>query len=306
MLVPLSVGDLMTEDVETVGPAATVRAVAERLHGSDIGSLVVTDGERPVGIVTERDLVGVLARAFDPDETLVERVMTGDLVTVPPEATAEQAARLLAEGGFRRLPVVENEELVGIVTTTDLSRYLPRLSERERHATDPVPEQGPAAETYEEADWAFEYEDEGESEGTVAVGDVVRFRKVIDESDVEAFARATGDTNRLHLDDEFAARTRFGGRIAHGTLTVGVISAALARLPGVTVYLGQDVRYLGPVEPGETVTAVCEVTEALGGDRYRLTTTVYDGSGEAVVDGEATVLIDDLPEGADRQAKESV
>lgn len=301
MLVPLTVRDLMSTGVETVGPAATVRAVAERLYGSDIGSVVVTRDDRVVGIITERNLVGVLARAEDPDATVVERVMTPDPVTVAPDASIEAAALLLESGGFRRLPVVEDGGesngsrddgeglLVGLLTARDLSYYLPhRLDDSPQSSQRPTPSSGTV---YDETGWSFEHE----GDEPVEVGDVVRFRKTVSDADVLAFAHATGDTNRLHLDDAFAEQTRFGGRIVHGTLTLGVISAALARLPGLTIYLGQDIRYLGPVAPDTTVTAVCEVTEALGESRYRLSTAVYDEADDAVVDGEATVLIDDIP-----------
>jgi acyl dehydratase len=131
----------------------------------------------------------------------------------------------------------------------------------------------------------------------ITVGDVVSFEKTIDEDDVRAFARASGDTNRLHLDDAFAAETRFGGRIAHGTLVSGLISAALARLPGLTIYLGQDLEFQGPVKIGDRISAKVEVLEDLGNRQYRLSTVVHDESvDEPVVDGEAVVLIDDLPE----------
>jgi acyl dehydratase len=129
----------------------------------------------------------------------------------------------------------------------------------------------------------------------IGVGDEVRFSKRLTEKDVESFAYASGDTNRLHLDEAFAAESRFGGRIAHGTLVSGTISAALARLPGLTIYLSQDLRFLKPVEIGERVTAICEIVEDLGGDRYRLTTRVEREDGEVVVDGEAIVLIDEPP-----------
>jgi acyl dehydratase len=147
------------------------------------------------------------------------------------------------------------------------------------------------AVAYSRSEWAAECDDDG----TVAVGDVVRFSKRLTEEDVDAFADASGDTNRLHLDDEFADGTRFGRRIAHGTLVSGLISAALARLPGVTIYLSQDLQFLGPVGVDETVTAVCEVIEDLGDRRYRLTTVVENEAGETVIDGEAVVLIDDPP-----------
>jgi 3-hydroxybutyryl-CoA dehydratase len=147
---------------------------------------------------------------------------------------------------------------------------------------------------YEELDWTFERT--VDQAANITVGDTVTFEKQLDEDDVRAFARASGDTNRLHLDDEFAEDTRFGGQIVHGTLVSGLISAALARLPGLTIYLGQDLEFQGPVTIGDRVSATVEVLEDLGNKQYRLSTVIDDeSSGEAVVDGEAVVLIDDLP-----------
>ncbi|MGQ3412336.1 MaoC family dehydratase [Natrinema sp. LN54] len=129
---------------------------------------------------------------------------------------------------------------------------------------------------------------------SLGVGDYVRFSKPIADTDVTAFAQVSGDTNRLHLEAEFAEATQFEGRIAHGTLVAGTISAALARLPGVTVYLSQDLEFTGPVRIGETVTAECEIIEDLGGDRYRLHTTVVGEGEETVIDGEAVVIINEM------------
>jgi acyl dehydratase len=131
----------------------------------------------------------------------------------------------------------------------------------------------------------------------LGVGDTVRFSKQITDEDVSAFAGVSGDTNRLHLDDEFAERTRFGGRIAHGTLVSGLISAALARLPGLTIYLSQDLEFLKPVEIGDRMTAVVEVVEDIGNGRYRLATSVENDDGDPVIDGEAVVIIDEPPSG---------
>ena len=132
-----------------------------------------------------------------------------------------------------------------------------------------------------------EYDDLG-------VGDYVRFSKPIRETDVSAFAHVSGDTNRLHLEEEFAADTQFGGRIAHGTLVAGTISAALARFPGLTVYLSQDLEFHAPVEIGDVVTAECEIVERLGDDRFRLRTTVYTDEEQTVIEGEAVVMIKPL------------
>jgi acyl dehydratase len=130
----------------------------------------------------------------------------------------------------------------------------------------------------------------------LGVGDVVSFTKQITEEDVLAFAGISGDTNRLHLDDEFAEETRFGRRIVHGTLASGLISSALARLPGMTVYLSQDLRFLKPVDIGSELTATVEIVEDLGDRRYRLDTTVETADETTVIDGEAVVLIDPAPE----------
>ncbi len=131
----------------------------------------------------------------------------------------------------------------------------------------------------------------------IGVGDTITFTKPIDNADIIDFAHASGDTNRLHLDESFADGTRFGGRIAHGTLVSGLISAALARMPGLTVYLSQDLEFVGPVGVGDELTATVEVLEDLGGDRYRLETTV-ETDDDLVVTGEAVVLVDPLPESA--------
>ncbi|EMA41414.1 MaoC family dehydratase [Halococcus hamelinensis] len=146
---------------------------------------------------------------------------------------------------------------------------------------------------YREPDWVVERS--VDSAADLAVGDWVRFTKRITDEEVRAFARISGDTNRLHLDEGFAEDTRFEGRIAHGTLLSGLISAALARLPGLTIYLSQELEFRHPVRIGETVTGNCEVTESLGGDRYRVETTLHNEDGEVIIAGEAVVLIDDLP-----------
>jgi 3-hydroxybutyryl-CoA dehydratase len=130
---------------------------------------------------------------------------------------------------------------------------------------------------------------------SLGVGDRVEFSKTITDDDVRAFAAASGDTNPLHLDDEFAEKTRFRGRIAHGTLVGGLISAGLARLPGLTIYLSQDLEFHNPVRIGDRLTAVCEIVEDLGDDQYRLTTRVLDED-TVIIDGEAVVLVDEPPE----------
>ena len=151
---------------------------------------------------------------------------------------------------------------------------------------------GVSSVTYDGVDWTFERT--VSDPNAIEFGDSVQFSKVLDDDDVRAFASVSGDTNRLHLDEEFARETRFEGRIVHGTLVSGIISAALARLPGLTIYLSQELEFRGPVGVGDRVTAVVEVVESLGNDQYRLKTSV-ECDDDVVVDGEATVLVDEFP-----------
>ncbi|WP_248515503.1 MaoC family dehydratase [Salinarchaeum laminariae] len=147
----------------------------------------------------------------------------------------------------------------------------------------------------EQPDWTFERSVDRRED--IGVGETVTFSKRLTDEDVHAFAHASGDTNRLHLDDDFAQQTRFGGRIVHGTLASGLISAALARLPGLTIYLSQDLKFSAPVGIGDRVSANVEVVEDLGENQYRLTTEIHDEDEDTtIIDGEAVVLIDDLPE----------
>jgi len=138
-------------------------------------------------------------------------------------------------------------------------------------------------------------ESTAETPDELAVGDRFEFTKTISDEDVRQFAAASGDTNPLHLDDEYAQKTRFRGRIAHGTLVGGLISAALARMPGLVVYLSQDLEFHNPVRVDDRLTADCEIVEDLGNSQYRLSTQVVDGD-DTIIDGEAVVLIDDAPE----------
>ena len=123
-------------------------------------------------------------------------------------------------------------------------------------------------------------------------GQSATFSRTITEADIVLFAGVSGDNNAVHLNDEFARTTAFGGRIAHGMLSASVISAAIAnRLPGPgTVYLSQQLKFRAPVRPGDTVHATVEVVSVdLARSRAVLSTTcrVRD---QLVIDGEATVM----------------
>ncbi len=130
----------------------------------------------------------------------------------------------------------------------------------------------------------------------VRVGDVAEFTKTVTSDDVVAFASVTGDTNPLHLDDAYAANTRFKRRIAHGMLSAGFISAALGTKlapHACVVYLSQSLRFQRPVYIGDSVTARVEVTKVDPERRLvTLATTCTNQRAEEVLTGEALVLLD--------------
>lgn len=129
---------------------------------------------------------------------------------------------------------------------------------------------------------------------TFKVGDSAEITKTIEQADVDAFARVTGDHNPVHVDEEFAKTTRFGKRIAHGMLTASLISAVLAnKLPGEgSVYLGQTLHFVAPVFPGDKITARVTVKD-IREDKpiVKLETVCVNQRDEVVIRGEATVLI---------------
>ena len=118
--------------------------------------------------------------------------------------------------------------------------------------------------------------------------------KTITESDIYQFAGITGDMNPMHINAQYAEASRFGGRIAHGMLSAGLISAVLGmQLPGPgSIYLGQQLKFLAPVYPGDTVTARVTITDI---DREKnravLDTECINQKGVKVIAGQATMLL---------------
>lgn len=125
-------------------------------------------------------------------------------------------------------------------------------------------------------------------------GDKASRTTIITDEMIRAFAGLTGDTNPVHLDDAYAASTRFGRRIAHGMIAAGLISAALANdLPGPgTVYLSQTLQFKAPVYPGDTITTTVEV-KSIRSDKPIVTlgTICTNQANVVVLEGEAVVLI---------------
>lgn len=133
--------------------------------------------------------------------------------------------------------------------------------------------------------------------GTIVIEDLEigmtrHVSKVVTEEDIQMFAQVSTDHNPVHLDDDYAQDTIFEGRIAHGMLTAGLISAVIGeQLPGHgTVYLGQTLKFLAPVRPGDLVRAEVEVT-AIDYAKRRVTMDTHCAvDGKKVLKGEAVVL----------------
>jgi 3-hydroxybutyryl-CoA dehydratase len=124
-----------------------------------------------------------------------------------------------------------------------------------------------------------------------------RVAKTITEADILLFAAVSTDVNPVHLDETYAATTQFKGRIAHGMLGAGLISAALAnKLPGPgTIYLGQTLKFRAPVRAGDTVVATVTVREVNLDKKRVVLETVCTVSGKPVIEGEATVMFPARP-----------
>jgi len=133
----------------------------------------------------------------------------------------------------------------------------------------------------------------GKSIDELKIGDSAQLSKTITEADIIDFAKATDDFNPVHLDQAYAEKTIFKGRIAHGLLSLGFISAILGNiLPGHgAIYLSQEVKFLAPVRIGDTITARVEVLELLPEkNRVKFRTTCINQDGKIVVEGIAWAM----------------
>ncbi len=125
------------------------------------------------------------------------------------------------------------------------------------------------------------------------VGDSACMAKTISEADVYLFAGITGDHNPAHINEHASQQTPFKGRIAHGILSAGLISAVLAmKIPGPgTIYLGQELKFTKPVRFGDTITATCTVIEIVTEKNIvKLETICTNQDGDVVIKGMATVM----------------
>jgi 3-hydroxybutyryl-CoA dehydratase len=119
------------------------------------------------------------------------------------------------------------------------------------------------------------------------------YGKTVTDADIVLFAGVSGDTNPVHLDQNFAEKTPFKGRIAHGMLSAGFISTVLGtKLPGPgAIYMSQTLKFKAPVKIGDTVTATCTVTEIIPEKRRAVLSTICKVGDTIVIEGEAIVMV---------------
>ena len=124
----MKIEEFMVKEVVTVKASEMVIDAVELMNKHEIGCLVVVNDEKAVGILTERDMLKrVLAGSMDPKKTKVGQVMSAPLVTAKPQSEIEETARLMFKMEIKKIPVIENGQLLGLVTLTDLVRFQPEL-----------------------------------------------------------------------------------------------------------------------------------------------------------------------------------
>ena len=123
------VRDVMTKNPKVVRRDTSVQEVVATMNKFDISSVIVVQEERPVGIVTHKDIVSKIVQPrIPPDAVTAREVMSSPIVTISEDASTEEAAKLMARKHIKKLPVVRDDKLVGIITTMDLVRAAPKLA----------------------------------------------------------------------------------------------------------------------------------------------------------------------------------
>lgn len=116
--------EIMQKRVITISPDATIRDAAKKMKDYRIGYLLITNGESIKGCITDRDLVLWLATGKEPDSTRIESIMQANIVTATPDTDVYDASKIMARKKIRRLPIVENSRLIGLVSVSDLASVI--------------------------------------------------------------------------------------------------------------------------------------------------------------------------------------
>ncbi len=123
-----TLGHVMSKPVTTMNSSDTLGVAAEMMVKQDIGSVVVVEGKNPVGIITERDITKQVIKGNDVLKKSVKQVMSKPLITASPTMSVQQAFESMLKNKVRRLPILDGNSLVGIVTTKDIMRWVLRVS----------------------------------------------------------------------------------------------------------------------------------------------------------------------------------
>ena len=114
------VNQIMSKNMLTLDKSASLQEAAQNMKNLNVGCAIVTDNKNPIGILTERDFVTKIAAEGRPLFTEISEVMSSPLITIDSEETIWEASELMKEKQIHKLPVKENEQIIGIVTTTDI------------------------------------------------------------------------------------------------------------------------------------------------------------------------------------------
>lgn len=122
----IMVRDVMAKNVKTVKTDDTVHAAVKKMNKFDIGSVIVTASGRPVGIITETNIMRrIVGPRMDPATIWAKDIMTGPLITTDPNADLTEAAKIMAKNNINRLPVMDGNKLVGLLSSTDILKANP-------------------------------------------------------------------------------------------------------------------------------------------------------------------------------------
>ncbi len=125
------VKDIMNDYVHTISPKMSVKKAAEAMSSKNIGSLIVVSKSKLEGIITERDILKkVVSLGKDPNSVKIEEVMTRDIIFVEPETDIDEAAEMMVKNQIKKLPVVSNNRLIGIITAMDIVTAEPKITEQ--------------------------------------------------------------------------------------------------------------------------------------------------------------------------------
>jgi len=126
--VTLKTANVMVKKVITVDEKASVKEAANIMNQFEIGSLITTRKGKPIGIITERDLlIRIVSEGRDAEKTIVKEIMSSPLIVVSPDTDLEQAASLMFQKKIKKLPVTEQDRLVGLISLTDIARVQPMI-----------------------------------------------------------------------------------------------------------------------------------------------------------------------------------